>query len=201
MKHRLALATLLAALGCSNETPPEPAVHAASPLPAPAPSAAPATPPGAARTGGLTWTDPPAWPREAPRSSMRVATYRVPRAEGDTDDAELAVFYFGPGGAGGIDANVQRWTKQFKDVDAASVKRSDRTISGLAHHVVEVERGTYESGMPGVSPVPREGYGMIAVIVEAPTGPYFFKLTGPAKTVAAARETLLQVLESARPAP
>ena len=44
--------------------------------------------------------DPPAeWLQETVSSPMRLAQFALPRAEGDVEDAELVVFYFG--GSGG----------------------------------------------------------------------------------------------------
>jgi hypothetical protein len=41
---------------------------------------------------------------------------------------------------------------------------------------------------------------MLAGIVQAPSGPYFFKLTGPEKTIAAARADFVKLLDSVRAA-
>ena len=86
----------------------------------------------------ITWVDPPALRRVAPKSAMRKASYEVPRAKGDSDDGELAVFYFGPGQGGGIEANVDRWVKQFSNVSPADVKRADREANGLRQHTVDI---------------------------------------------------------------
>jgi hypothetical protein len=204
MKHLLTLTLAFCASACQKDEPREvaPAAPAVPTPEPPAPHAVPplAPPPGhEAKRDALMWTDPPAWTREPSPSSMRVATYRIPRAARDGEDAELAVFYFGPGGAGGVDANVDRWTKQFEGLEPGAIQRSERVVHGLTQHLVEVERGTYASGMPGGPKTPREGYGMIAAIVTSPAGPYFFKLTGPAATVGAARQTFMELLDGVRP--
>ena len=129
---------------------------------------------------------------------MRKASYEVPHAPADIEDGELAVFYFGPGQGGSIDANVDRWVKQFSDVTPADVKRADREQHGLRQHTVEIASGTFESGMPGGSGGPKKRYGLVGAIVEAPSGAYFFKMTGPSKTVAAAHAAFYQLLDSVR---
>ena len=43
---------------------------------------------------------------------------------------------------------------------------------------------------------PKAGYHLVGVIVEAPEGNVFFKLTGPEKTVKAARPALDKMLAS-----
>lgn len=135
-----------------------------------------------------------------PKNAMRKASYEVPRAAGDAEDGELAVFYFGPGEGGGIEQNVDRWVKQFSDIQPADVKRADREANGLREHTVEIVRGTFASGMPGMGPSgPKKDYALAGAIIEAPSGAYFFKMTGPAKTVAAARAAFMQLLDSVRP--
>ena len=131
---------------------------------------------------------------------MRKASYEVPRVAGDAEDGELAVFYFGPGQGGGIDANVDRWVKQFSGISPDSVKRADREANGLREHTVEIQSGTFNSGMPGMggSAGPKKDYALEGAIVEAPSGAYFFKMTGPAHTIAAARKAFLQLLDSVR---
>jgi hypothetical protein len=129
---------------------------------------------------------------------MRKASYEVPRAAGDSEDGELAVFYFGPGQGGGIDANVDRWVKQFSDVAPDDVKRADREAHGLRQHTVEIAHGTYDAGQMamGGAKGPKKDYALTGAIVEAPSGAYFFKMTGPAHTVAAAHAAFLQLLDS-----
>lgn len=132
---------------------------------------------------------------------MRKATYIVPRATGDTEDGELAVSYFGPGQGGSIEANVDRWVKQFKDVPAERVRREDRKVNGLRMHVVEVEGGTFNANSMGHGGEKlKKEYGLLGAIVEAPSGVYFFKLTGPKKTVSGAKKVFDNLLASVKPA-
>ena len=149
----------------------------------------------------ITWVDPPGLRRVPPKSAIRKASYEVPRVEGDAEDGELAVFYFGPHQGGSIDANVDRWVKQFSDISPSDVKRADRQANGLRQHTVEIERGTFDTGqmgMSGGSKGPKKDYALEGAIVEAPSGAYFFKMTGPTRTVLAARAAFLQLLDSVR---
>ena len=59
---------------------------------------------------------------------------------GDSDPGECAVFYFGAGQGGGVEANVTRWVGQFQTDTAA--KRSSKTINGIKVTMVDVA-GTY----------------------------------------------------------
>jgi hypothetical protein len=146
-----------------------------------------------------TWVDPPEWKR-VKGSPMRQATYEVPRAKGDGEDGELGVFYFGPGESGGIEKNVERWIKQFSDVKPDQIKRQDRKANGLRQHTVEIDSGTFSSGMPGGPTKPKTGFALLGAIVETPSGNYFFKLTGPSATVKAGRETFFTLLDSVKAA-
>jgi hypothetical protein len=116
---------------------------------------------------------------------MRVATYAVPAAKG-SEAGECSVFFFGAGQGGGADENVDRWARQFEGTPPA--RRSNKTVSGLAVTLAEVE-GTYLNPGGGMmmSQGKKPGYRLLGAIVEAPQGRVFFKMTGPAATVAAAR--------------
>jgi len=58
--------------------------------------------------------------------------------------------------------------------------------------------GTFKGGGPmmGQSGAPKSGYRLLGAIVEGPEGNVFFKLTGPAKTVAAAQDEFQAMLKS-----
>ena len=135
---------------------------------------------------GLTWTLPVGWSIEAPRS-MRIATYSVPAVSGDAEGVECAVYYFGVGQGGGVDANLQRWIGQFQP--ATRSKRSAKQVNGVRVSLADVS-GTYTAHggsmtqPQGVKP----GWRLLGAIAEGPQGAAFFKLAGPAKTVAAASE-------------
>ncbi len=136
----------------------------------------------------VTWDTPEGWVSEQPASSFRKAQYRLPRAEGDPEDGELAVFFF-PGQGGTVEANVQRWIGQFNSPDggsaADSAQTSQRQVKGKTVTLVDVS-GTYTaSGMGPVAPAgpPRPDYRMLAAIIDTPSGPWFFKPTGPKRTI------------------
>lgn len=137
-----------------------------------------------ALAAGLAFTTPDGWKATATSSSMRVAQFVLPRAAGDTQDAELVVYYFG-GSGGTIDANIDRWVAQMQQPAGAAPARARRTVNGLAVTLVDV-RGTYVAEMtPGSAQRHNSpNFRLRAAVVETPNGPYFIKLAGPAKTVA-----------------
>jgi len=155
----------------------------------------------AGEAGGLSWTAPKEWTEDAPRP-MRAATYKIPAAKGDTEGAELGVFYFGKGEGGGVEPNVQRWINQFTQPDgkpsAEKAKRETKKINGFQVTTVDV-KGTFAGGGPMMGGgAPKPGYRLLGAIVEGPQGAVFFKLTGPEKTVAATEKSFHKLLESIR---
>ena len=156
----------------------------------------------AAEAGGLSFDAPAGW-ASAPKP-MRTANYTIPAAPGDSQDGEMAVFYFGPGQGGGVDANIRRWLGQFVNADgspmtAEAADRSEREVNGLRVTVLDVS-GTYLFKPFPMAPraTPMPGYRMLAAIVQGPDAPIFFKLTAPAKTAAAAESGFREVIASLR---
>src|SRR5215467_10672828 len=149
----------------------------------------------------LTYTAPPAWHTRPPASTMRVAEFVVPKTQGDPDDAELVVYYFGAGGGGDADANVDRWIGQVQQPDGspskAKAKRAERTINGLKVTTVDVS-GTYTAEMrPGATEhYNKPDYRVCAAVIETPQGAYYIKMTGPAKTVGSAQADYDKFLSS-----
>jgi hypothetical protein len=136
---------------------------------------------------GLKWTAPAGWQAESGSRPMRAATYTV-------GDAECAVYFFGQGQGGGIQANIDRWESQFQ---GSISKTGKRTIHGLAVTTIDVS-GNYK-GMTGPGSgggAPKPGFRMLGAIVENPAGNVFFKFTGPAKTIAANETKFNQMLDS-----
>src|SRR5262245_12714824 len=154
-------------------------------LPAPAPAIGIA--------GGVQWKVPATW-REAKAGSMRVATYEVPAA-GSALTGECAVFFFGPGQGGTVDANLERWSRQFEG--SPKPERSNRRVNELPVTVVRL-MGTYLApGGPAMqSQGKRPGYRLLGAIVEAPGGLVFFKLTGPGATIANAERSFEELVAS-----
>jgi hypothetical protein len=146
---------------------------------------------------GVSWKAPADFEPVAPTSNMRKAGYRIKPVVGDTEPADLGVFYFGPGQGGSIEENVKRWLKQFEDAEGKE-KRSERTVNGLRHHMIDAE-GTYKSGMPGEKTTAKKKWALIGAIVESPNGNHFFKLVGPKDTVEDARQPFMEMLDSIKP--
>ena len=159
-----------------------------------------------APAGSLTFTAPAAWKSRPAASSMRVAEFVVPKAPGDAEDGELVVYFFGGMGGGGVEANIDRWVGQMQQPDGSPSKtkarRAEQTINGMKVTTVDVA-GTYIAEMrPGAAERHNKpGYRLRAAVVQAPRGPYYIKMTGPAKTIAAADADFARFLASLKAAP
>ena len=143
---------------------------------------------GGLAAAGLSFSTPAGWRSTPPASTLRVAQFTLPHADGDADDAELVVYFFG-GSGGGVEANMQRWVGQMQQPDgapsAAVAKRETRQVNGLRVTLLDVS-GTYvaETAPGAATHHDNAGYRLRAGVVETPAGPYYLKLTGPRKTVA-----------------
>lgn len=135
---------------------------------------------------GVRWTVPAAWTAAPPRQ-MRVATYTIPPASGDQEGAECGVFFFGSGQGGDVQMNIDRWVQQFEN--PKGFEQSTQEVNGLKVVMVKIA-GTYlaPAGPMMQATGKHENYRLLGAIVAAPEGSVFFKLTGPAKTVAVAEK-------------
>lgn len=138
-------------------------------------------------TGQLTFKAPDAWKPRPAASTMRVAEFILPKAEGDPEDGDVVVYYFG-GQGGNVDANINRWLGQMQQPDGkpttSVAKRTTRTVNGLELSLLDVP-GTYVAEVrPGSTEhFNKPGFRMVAVVVPTARGPYFIKMLGPDKTV------------------
>ena len=111
---------------------------------------------------------------------MRKATFKIPKAAGDAEDAELAV----SAASGGVEPNVKRWEGQFGD---AKAKTEARTVNGLKVTVVEI-KGKFSAGGMGQPATTKPDQMLLGAIVDTGDRQHFFKMTGGEKTVSAARK-------------
>jgi hypothetical protein len=137
---------------------------------------------------GLKSQTPAAWKEEAPANKMRFAQFKLPRTDGDKEDAELVIF---KGFGGSARDNVKRWKEQFiapegKKIDEVS-HVEEMKIGGANATYLDVS-GTYLFKARPIDPdskaEKRPDYRMLAVHFEGPQNVYHIKLVGPAKTIA-----------------
>jgi hypothetical protein len=126
---------------------------------------------------------------ETPASPMRLGQWKLPRAAGDGEDAQLLVFFFGAGQGGTPAVNLQRWCAQFTDEGGAAACQQSQPLTSAAHGLTVTRvayRGRYKAmDMLTNQDVDKPNQELLAAIVESPKGMYFIKLLGPEATVAA----------------
>ncbi len=156
---------------------------------------------GAITAAGLRFAPPAAWVAEKPSSSMRIAQLRIPSGKSGVEDGLVTVFHFGPGGGGGVDANLKRWAGQFKQEDGSDPMSHAKTAklesSGFQITTIELD-GRYVTGPMSMETrqYDEPGWALIGGIVEGNGGPWFFKGVGPKEVVTANRAAFLEMLKS-----
>ena len=144
--------------------------------------------PAATATGELRFKAPAEWLVEKPSSSMRVAQYKLPKAEGDAEDASLVLYFFGSNQGGSVQANLERWISQIQQSDGSSsdtkAKLETLTINQLKVSTIDLA-GTYVAETAPGSAVRhnKPNYRLRAAVIETLRGAYYVKLVGPIKTV------------------
>lgn len=134
----------------------------------------------------VDWTVPvpKAWTQQPPSSTMRLAQFSVP---GKAGPGEVAVFYFGPGGGGSVQANVERWASQFTTAKGRPAKPTvtRATVGGMPVTHIELN-GSYARGVGmGQEGKPLPDQTLRVAVLETPKGNLTFQLWGPKETVSA----------------
>jgi hypothetical protein len=148
------------------------------------------------KVGDITFTRPDKWESVAVTSPMRAAQLKVTDAD-EKAGADVVFFQFGPNGAGGIQANVDRWLGQFEEPkDQINAKVENVTVGKTKVTYVQAE-GTYKSGMPGGPTSPLPDYGLMGAMVgNEGDNIIFIKMTGPKGLVKSSVADFKKMVES-----
>ena len=189
LRRAPALVLTLLLLGCGADTPAEGGVGAQ------APEAVELSEPISA--SGLTIALPAAWNRLESSSRMRMLEAEIPGSGGP---GEISAYYFGPGGGGGLAANIERWKSQVVlKPGAPEPTTQSRESGGVRRTWVELE-GTVKASTIGSFPTTDLHDGaLFGAIIEAPGGPWYLRAVGPGATMREQRQAFLAMLDSARP--
>jgi len=139
---------------------------------------------------GLKSRTPASWKAQKPSSKLRTYQFALPHADGDGKDAELVVFYFGPGSGGGVDENIKRWKGQFQPAEGKKIDDVSKVekfkVGNVQVTYLDVQ-GTFlfkPPADPKAQGKPLPEYRRFGVIFASENGPYFITVTGPARTMA-----------------
>lgn len=136
--------------------------------------------------GDITLNVPESWKQKTVSPGMRVAEFEVPPVGDEKEPGEFVVFFFGKQGAGGVKANIERWIGQVEEEG-----RKVRIVSGEStagkYTLVDLAGAYNKSIGPPIAGKKKRltGWRVINVAIETDGGPYYLKLDGPAKSIAA----------------
>jgi hypothetical protein len=146
-------------------------------------------------TQALNFELPSAWELLEPSSSKRIAQASIP---GEAGSGELAVFHFGAGQGGSVEANIDRWIEQMELRSGESPQRDVFQVGNFTVTWVDAA-GTLKASSMGMGPASaQENYRLLGAVVEGPNGPWFFKATGPQQTLGSERPAFLAMLRTVR---
>jgi len=158
---------------------------------------------GPAGVSRLAFDAPDEWVAQTPSSTFRTAQFALPHVEGDSEDGQLVVFFFGPGQGGTVQDNLDRWRRQFttpdgKPVPDEAVRQESFQVGSWPVTVLEVQ-GRFAARMAPGAPVgdARDNYRMIAAIIQANGSMWFVKALGPDRTMRAHRDAIFNFIRSA----
>jgi len=154
---------------------------------------------------GLKGIAPADWVEEKPSNEMRQAQFKLPKAAGDKEDAQFALFYF-PMGSGTVDANLKRQEVKFEipeGVKPADAIKVTKTKVGTIDATYQDIKGTFLSKFPPFAPnakiTKKEGYRQLYVIFEAKDGGQFYiTILGPDKTIEKHKKAFDEMLKNAK---
>jgi hypothetical protein len=136
---------------------------------------------------GLKSTAPSDWKEESVTSRFRLAQFKLPRAKGDSYDAEVVIFI---NAGGSVKDNVARWKGQMTPPDGKSIddvsKVGEIKIAGRDAARFDAH-GTYafktRPADPSDKGEKRPDYHFTGIQFQGPTNLYHIRFVGPAKTV------------------
>lgn len=138
--------------------------------------------------GGMKSPIPKGWKQEEASSSMRLTQFKLPKAEGDKEDAELIIFFF-KGGSGSAEDNLKRQLAKFKPAegkDKVESKVEKIKVGKVEAHYQDIS-GTYlkkdRPFDPAAKAVEKTNFRQLYVVLITDSGDFYPTLVGPAKTV------------------
>jgi len=136
---------------------------------------------------------PEGWKEEKPKSRMRAAQFAIPKAKGDAEKTELAVFVM-PGG-GTFAQNLPRWTREFRS-GSLKVKAHKGKCPQGEYTITELT-GVHVGSSFAPRPKPLENGAMVTLILlKDGRAPYYLKMTGPANSVKEATKSLRRAIDA-----
>ena len=138
---------------------------------------------GDVEIAGMKSKVPAGWKEEPPANEMRLAQFKLPKAAGDDEDAQLVIFIF-KGGSGTAEQNMKRQLAKFTGTPTVKV---DKIKVGTHEAPYQDITGTYLQKKrpfdPSEKGVEKANYRELYVPLTTDKGDFYPTLIGPAKTV------------------
>ena len=147
---------------------------------------------------GLTFTAPADWKQEKPSNSMRLTQFKLPKAEGEADDAELAFFAF-PGGSGTVKQNLDRQVAKF--AEEGRTEKSEKIKVGTVEATYQDVSGSFKKkAFPMATDFTLvKGQRQLYVVFEGKDGKqYYATLLGGTATVEKHKKAFEEFLKAAK---
>ena len=149
--------------------------------------------PVAFRVGSLLFDRPTEWKWVKPEGSFRAA--QLEKSGPDQATMVMAFSRFPAGTGGTVQANVDRWIRQFSQT---SCPPEVRTLPAKFHPLTMVRlRGTLRGGLPGGSEKEMPNAFLLGAILEADGEMIVVKMTGPAPRLATEEKVFLDMVSAA----
>jgi hypothetical protein len=130
---------------------------------------------------GLKLNLPEGW-KEKAVGPLQAANFEVPAGIEDTDPSELVIFSF-PQGAGTLQANIDRYLKQF-DAEDRKVKIYEGESAQGKYTLIDLSGSFTKPSFQGKPNPKKPNTRMLAVVLKSEKGgDYFIRLVGPKNTV------------------
>jgi hypothetical protein len=143
---------------------------------------------GDVEIAGMKSKTPDAWKEEPTVGDMRLAQFKLPKADGDPEDAQVIIYKLS-GGSGTPEQNLQRQRAKFKPVEGKDKveEKLDKIKVGTIEAPYQDLTGTFLSKFPPNAPTAKvtekANYRQLYVILITEKGDFYPTLIGPAKTV------------------
>jgi hypothetical protein len=148
------------------------------------------------KLGSLSLEIPTTWQVVPTDGQMRKAEWKLP---GDAGSVSLIAYHFGAGGAGMLEANLNRWKGQFEQDPQDNARVAKGGTAGAEWTMLEVRGRWVAETRPGSGDFQNlPGQCMLAAVVDASAGPYYLKAVGPEATLDRWRPALRSAVQNAK---
>lgn len=134
----------------------------------------------------VTFRLPAGWTEGHPTSSMRLAQWSVAAPAEGQAAVDCVVFFFGAGGGGAVEANLERWKGQF-EIEGTPAQTTEEVAPGLKATFLTLN-GHYKASMQPGSGAAQDhpDWSLLSAVMEFQGGPLFLKCVGPKAVLAQA---------------